>query len=321
MKKLFISALLCLSFFLPLISQEKNNEQTTSEQGKKKVAYTTTINAIVTYPAQALAGVTQSFKIPFMQFDNPLTKDNNIDFKIGAEITPITVEGKFNITWTPLAFLELYAESKIGSGWKLKLQKDLLGLAVNEDNGGKKKLVPLNFSKAVYSFALGGAFQFDLGAVIPHDWSHVVFKTDQYALYKAMTGVKPETSWLYQADSGENRNGWRYMSSYVIGYQMPLFLDLIGMKIDVEKKLFTPPEGRDSKKWGEDLLLTTFGPIINFNIKKDYNIMLLAQWYTYPVYKSGTKYDFYQTRVLDTDKKTQVRFYQVGLIFYMKIHR
>ena len=136
-----------------------------------------------------------------------------------------------------------------------------------------------------------------------------------------MTGVNSETSWLYQADYGENRNGWRYMSSYVIGYKLPLFLDLIAMKIDVEKKLFASPKGLDNKVWGEDLFLTTFGPIINFNIKKDYNIMLLVQWYTYPVYKNDDKYAFYQTKVLDTAKKTQVKYYQVGLIFYMNINR
>ena len=236
MKKLFIGIALCSFFFLPLTAHEEEHKRPSSEHNNKKVTYTTTINAIVTWPAQALVGVTQSFKVPFMQFDNPLTKDNNINFKIGAEITPITTEGKFNITWTPIAFLELYTESRIGSGWKLT--NELLGAAINENNGGKTNKTPINFSKAVYSFALGGAFQFDLGAVIPHDWSHVIFKTDHYALYKAMTGVNSETSWLYQADYGENRNGWRYMSSYVIGYKLPLFLDLIAMKIDVEKKLF-----------------------------------------------------------------------------------
>ena len=254
-----------------------------------------------------------------MQFDNPLMKDNNINFKIGAEITPITTEGKFSITWTPIAFLELYTESRIGSGWKLT--NELLGTAINENKGGKSNSIPINFSKAVYSFTLGGTFQFDLGAVIPHDWSHVIFKMDHYALYKAMTGVNSETSWVYQADSGANRNGWRYMSSYVIGYKMPLFLDLIAMKIDVEKKLFASPKGLDNKKWGEDLFLTTFGPIINFNIKKDYNIMLLAQWYTYPVYKNEVEGSFYQTKIIDTVKKTQVKFYQVGIVFYMNINR
>lgn len=319
MKKLFICIALCSFFFLPLAAREETHENHSSEHSNKKVAYTTTINAIVTWPPQALVGVTQSFKVPLMQFDNPLTKDNNINFKIGAELSPISFEGKFSITWTPIAFLEFYTESRVGSGWKLT--NELLGTAINENKGGKSNSIPINFSKAVYSFTLGGTFQFDLGAVIPHDWSHVIFKTDQYALYKAMSGVNSETSWLYQADSGANRNGWRYMSSYVIGYKMPLFLDLIAMKIDVEKKLFASPKGLDNKKWGEDLFLTTFGPVINFNIKKDYNIMLLAQWYTYPVYKNEVKDDFYQTKIIDTDKKTQVKFYQVGIVFYMNINR
>ena len=317
MKKLFIGIVLCSFLFLPLTAHEESHKiQSSENHSNKKVAYTTTINAIVTWPPQALVGVTQNFKVPLMQFDNPLTKDNNINFKIGAELSPISFEGKFGIVWTPIAFLEFYTESRVGSGWNIKT---LYGLALNKNNAGKSNYIPLNFSKSIYSFSFGGAFQFDLGAVIPNDWSHVVFRTDQAALYKAMSGVDSETSWLYQADSGENRNGWKYQASYLIGYKMPIFLDLIAMKIDVEKKLFASPKGLDNTKWGEDLFLTTFGPIINFNIKKDYNILLLAQWQTKPFYKGGGEVDFYQTRVLDTDKKTQVKFYQVGLIFYMNI--
>ena len=319
MKKLFIGIVLCSFLFLPLTAHEESHKSQSSEHhSNKKVAYTTTINAIVTWPPQALVGVTQNFKVPLMQFDNPLTKDNNINFKIGAELSPISFEGKFGIVWTPIAFLEFYTESRVGSGWNIKT---LYGLALNKNNAGKSNYIPLNFSKSIYSFSFGGAFQFDLGAVIPNDWSHVVFRTDQAALYKAMSGVDSETSWLYQADSGENRNGWKYQASYLIGYKMPIFLDLIAMKIDVEKKLFASPKGLDNKKWGENLFLTTFGPIINFNIKKDYNIMLLAQWQTKPLYKGGGEADFYQTRVLDTDKKTQVKFYQVGIVFYMDINR
>lgn len=319
MKKLFIGIVLCSFLFLPLTAHEESHKSQSSEHhSNKKVAYTTTINAIVTWPPQALVGVTQNFKVPLMQFDNPLTKDNNINFKIGAELSPISFEGKFGIVWTPIAFLEFYTESRVGSGWNIKT---LYGLALNKNNAGKSNYIPLNFSKSIYSFSFGGAFQFDLGAVIPNDWSHVVFRTDQAALYKAMSGVDSETSWLYQADSGENRNGWKYQASYLIGYKMPIFLDLIAMKIDVEKKLFASPKGLDNKKCGENLFLTTFGPIINFNIKKDYNIMLLAQWQTKPLYKGGGEADFYQTRVLDTDKKTQVKFYQVGIVFYMNIDR
>ena len=319
MKKLFIGIALCSFLFLPLTAHEESHKSQSSEHhSNKKVAYTTTINAIVTWPPQALVGVTQNFKVPLMQFDNPLTKDNNINFKIGAELSPISFEGKFGIVWTPIAFLEFYTESRVGSGWNIKT---LYGLALNKNNAGKSNYIPLNFSKSIYSFSFGGAFQFDLGAVIPNDWSHVVFRTDQAALYKAMSGVDSETSWLYQADSGENRNGWKYQASYLIGYKMPIFLDLIAMKIDVEKKLFASPKGLDNKVWGENLFLTTFGPIINFNIKKDYNIMLLAQWQTKPLYKGGGEADFYQTRVLDTDKKTQVKFYQVGIVFYMNINR
>lgn len=107
MKKLFIGIVLCSFLFLPLTAHEESHKSQSSEHySNKKVAYTTTINAIVTWPPQALVGVTQNFKVPLMQFDNPLTKDNNINFKIGAELSPISFEGKFGIVWTPIAFLE-----------------------------------------------------------------------------------------------------------------------------------------------------------------------------------------------------------------------
>lgn len=321
--KNFLFCLLSFLFFLsPMTAQDENIEEN-PQQKNRGVEYITNIKFIATWPAQALLGVNQNFKIPIMRFDNPLMKDNHINFKIGGEISPITFGAVTGITWVPVAFMELYTEATIGSGWNIG--NDLIGIGINENKGGKTHLKPYILTNAVYSFSLGGALQFDLGAVIPHDWSHVVFRTDQYALYHAMSGVSPETSWIYKDDSGENRNGWKYQASYLIGYKMPIFLDLVALKIDTEKKLYTSPKdapsGLDRKRWGEDLIYTTFGPIINFNIKKDYNILLLAQWKTDPVFKSGGNEDFYQTRVLDTDKKTYVRFYQIGVIFHMNIHR
>lgn len=324
MKNFLLCLLSFLLFLLPINAQDADigNEEK-PQQKNRDIEYITNISFIATWPPQALLGVNQNFKIPLMRFDNPLMKDNHINFKIGAEISPITCGAVTGISWVPAAFIELYTEATVGSGWKIT--DDLIGIGINENNAGKTNFKPHILTNAVYSFSLGGALQFDLAAVIPHDWSHVVFRMDQTALYHAMSSVSSETSWIYKDDDGQNRNGWKYQASYLIGYKMPIFLDLAALKIDTEKKLYASPKGSPSglnrKTWGEDLIYTTFGPIINFNIKKNYNILLLAQWRTYPVYKNGSKEDFYQTRVIDTDKKTQVKFYQVGIIFYMNINK
>ena len=308
-----------LTSFLFLNAQE-NGKPVSDNQ--KAVGYSTSITTLISWPPEALLGVTENFTVPVLNYDNPLTKDNNITFKLGAELTPVAMESKFGITWTPAAFFELYTEGRIGTGWKLN--KEFLGVGINENDNGVSALKPADFTKGVYSFTLGGAFQFDLGAVIPNDWTHVIFRIDQFALYKGMTGTGNLTSWIYQADYGTNRNGWRYGASYVAGYKMPIPLNLIALKVDTEKSFFAVPAGLDKRTWGEDRFVTTIGPVLNFVIKKDYNIMLLAQWKFIPaVVREQTDngdYVFYQTHQLDPQKHSAVRLRRISIIFYVTIN-
>ncbi len=325
-KKNFLLVFIFCIFAFGIVAQEdevvEEKRELVQEQADKKngVKFTTKFNFVVTYPLQVLTGVTEEFKIPVMNFDNPLTKDNNITFKLGMDLSPVTIDGKFGIVWTPVAFLEFYIESAIGSGWKIRLGNDILGIGLNENDGGKSKRVPLNFNRAVFSTSIGGAFQFDLAAVIPNDWLHIVFRTDQFATYKMMTAVALDTSWIHKDDWGKNRNGWKYEATYVIGYKMPIPLDMIAMRIETQKKFFPAPKGLNPKDWGEDLTVTTFGPILNFNIKENYNILLLAQWKAKPAYSNYTDEAFYQTLIPTNPKKMKVKFYQVGLIFHMKFN-
>lgn len=321
MKRNFAIISLFFIFITGLIAQETDTEKTENNRQQKKIECNTDISIIASYPAEALLGVTQNFTIPVMNFDNLLTKDSNIKFKLGADITPVSVEGKFGITWTPLAFLELYLENRIGTGWKIA--KDLVGVGINKDNGaGISDFQAHNFKKAVYTFNAGGAIQFDLGEVLPNAWTHIIFKIDQFAVYKRMTGVNNYESWIYQADYGTNRNGWRYGASYILGYKMPIPLDILAVKIDTEKTFFEVPPGLDKKTWGEDKIITTFGPVINFNIKKKYNIMLIAQWKIVPAVvkeMEGDEYVFYQTFELDKNKDWNLKFRRVSIIFYMTL--
>lgn len=318
MKKHSAVIFFCLAVFWFLGAQE--NGEAASDK-KKSVEYSTSINTVLSWPPELLLGVTENFTVPVLNYDNPLTKDNNITFKLGADISPVTMEGKFGITWTPAAFLELYTEGRLGTGWKLN--KEFLGVGINENDNGVSVFKPADFKKGVYSFTLGGALQFDLGAVIPNGWAHLIFRIDQFALYKGMTGTDNLTSWIYQADYGTNRNGWRYGASYVVGYKMPIPLNLIALKIDTEKSFFAVPPGLDKRTWGEERFVTTIGPVFNFVIKKDYNIMLLAQWKFIPaVLREKTDngdYVFYQTHRLDTEKQSAVRLRRVSIIFYVTL--
>lgn len=306
MKKLIASVMCAFLIFGTLSAQEEGAET------KPEVKYSTNINLAITYPWAAQLGVTEAIKVPFLNFDNSIMRDNNITFKLGAELTPVTLEGKFDIVWTPLAFLELYGGVSVGSGWSIK---SIHGLAINENNAGNTHKIPVNFKKAFWSANVGGAFQFDLGAVIQSDWTHIVFRTDQYFLYRAVIGVGVDslTSWVFQNDDGENRNGFTYCASYVLGYQMPLPMNMIAFRLETEKTFFKVPAGRAKSTWGEDRYHLVFGPIISFKPIEQLTIMLIAQWQTTHTYSAGNlETTFYQNRTFDKDK---IIFKRVGIIF------
>ena len=308
MKKLIASVMCAFLIFGTLSAQEEGAETKTEE--KPEVKYSTNINLAITYPWAAQLGVTEAIKVPFLNFDNSIMRDNNITFKLGAELTPVTLEGKFDIVWTPLAFLELYGGASVGSGWSIK---EIHGLAINKDNAGNTNKVPVNFQKAFWSANAGGAFQFDLGAVIQSDWTHIVFRTDQYFLYRAVIDVGPLASWVFQDDDGENRNGFTYCASYVLGYQMPLPMNMIAFRLETEKTFFKVPAGSAKSTWGEDRYHLVFGPIISFKPIEQLTIMLIAQWQTTHTYSAGNPTTtFYQNRIFDKDK---IAFKRVGIIF------
>lgn len=251
-------------------------------------------------------------------------RGNTIAFKLRADISPVTVEGKFDIVWTPVAFLEVYGGASIGSGWSIITKSKLgsiHGLSFNAaDAAGKTTITPINFKRAVYSANLGGAFQFDLGAIIPTDWTHVVFRTDQYCLYRGITGIDSFVSWVFQNDDGTNRNGWTYFGTYVLGYQMPLPLKLIAFQIETKKTLFHGVQtGLDKSDWGEDRFSVVFGPVLNFKVTDIFTITLVAQLKTVHTYNFSDKTIFYQYRTIDKSVADKVKFKRVAVIFDINI--
>lgn len=311
MKKLIVSMIAALLILGTLSAQEEKQEES-----KSKVKYSTNINFIANWPLEGRLGVTETIKVPVLNFDNPFMRGNNIAFKLGAEFTPVTLEGKFDVVWTPLAFLEVYGGASIGSGWHLA---NWHGLSLNRNDAGKTHKIPINFQKAFYSANFGAAFQFDLGAIIPTDWTHVIFKTDQYFLYRAVAGLDPQESWVILDDDGENRNGFTYCASYILGYQLPLPMNMIAFRLETKKSFFSVPAGMDKSTWGEDRFNILFGPIVSFKPMDKLTILLIAQWKNVHNYTDTETDKFYQTRTIDKSKGDSIGFKRVGVIFDISI--
>ena len=314
MKKLSASMMVAVLMLATLSAAEDGSKE------KSKVKYSTNINVAIAWPLEAKLSVAEIIKVPFLNFNTAFTRGNNIAFKLRADISPVTLEGKFDIVWTPVAFLELYGGASIGSGWSITTNSKLgsiHGLSFNTANAtGKTTIIPINFTRAFYSGNFGGAFQFDLGAIIPTDWTHIIARIDQYFLYRGIIDADLSASWVFQNDDGTNRNGWTYFGSYVLGYQMPLPLKLIAFQIETKKTLFRGVRaGLDKSDWGEDRFSVVFGPILNFQVTDVFTITLLAQLKTVHTYNSSDDTLFYQYRTINKSIADKVKFKRVAVIF------
>ena len=314
MKKLIASMMVAVLILATLSAAEDGSKE------KSKVKYSTNINVAIAWPLEAKLSVAEIIKVPFLNFNTAFTRGNNIAFKLRADISPVTLEGKFDIVWTPVAFLELYGGASIGSGWSIITNSKLgsiHGLSFNTANAtGKTTIIPINFTRAFYSGNFGGAFQFDLGAIIPTDWTHIIARIDQYCLYRGIIDADLSASWVFQNDDGTNRNGWTYFGSYVLGYQMPLPLKLIAFQIETKRTLFRGVRaGLDKSDWGEDRFSVVFGPILNFQVTDMFTITLLAQLKTVHTYNSSDDTLFYQYRTINKSIADKVKFKRVAVIF------
>jgi len=275
--------------------------------------------------------VTQSFSFPFLRGSGSLTDGNNLKAAVTADFTMISLNGTFELTLKPVAFLEILGGVKAGSGWNINLSGgNIYGIGVNSpgdtdaDSGFRKSSVTGKaFDGIIWSAWGGGVFMFDLAAVLPGEWNHVLFRTYQGARYAAYTGAKEGESWFFESDFGENRNGWVYNASYVLGYQMPLSpkVNLIGFMAELRKNLYNTPNG---DFWGDSLGYWIFSGFLNFTVIKSFNALLAAQMHTRRNHGSSDleneDFLFYQDLPINKNHgERRLVFYRIALILNYKL--
>jgi hypothetical protein len=260
-------------------------------------------------PAEIQALITHRIKVPFLVGSGALTSDNNLTLTLTGALTPITVRLETQATLTPIAFLNVFAGAMIGTGWYLGTETDPLF------NGMGKILASGDaelscFAGVVSESWIGGTFQFDLAAVVPGEWNHVVVLVRpklQYAFFSAVGNNEP---WMWEEDNGENYNGFKFFSSYFLGYQMPLPLDTVGLLIETEQNLGYVKDlsTMASGGWGSDYVQITVSPIFNFLLSDSSSLAVLLQFRRERLYSDpsifqnhfinrnavGTYWDFYR---------------------------
>ena len=153
-----------------------------------------------------------------------LLKDAKVNLSGGLELTPVSLRPKIGVEFVPLPFLILRAGASIGWGWNYL---GLEGLA--EFNKITHEYDALStFSHPYYDLYAGATFQFDTGALIPGDWSHVLLVASYNMVYLGMAGVDKNTLFEWQCTRTKTQ-GLAYEGQVLLAYQMPLPLKVAGI--------------------------------------------------------------------------------------------
>jgi len=259
-------------------------------------------------PAEIQALLSHTIQVPFLAGSGPLSKGNNAAFSITGALTPVSARLELAAELTPIAFLVLEAGGLAATGWDIGLFN---GMGLNADGSGVPESASLQ--GVVLKSWLAGTLQFDLAALLPGAWTHVVALLSPKLQYAWFSGAGRGQAWMWEADIGENFNGWKLLGSCFLGYQMPLLLELAGILLETEQNLgyvhdLSPAA---SGGWGSDFLLITLSPVLSFRLSKHSTLAALFQFrrqrmYTpdtvfYAYYANrkyaGTYWDFYRIAV------------------------
>lgn len=138
--------------------------------------------------AEIQALLTHRIVVPFLAGAGAPTSGNNVSFAITGALTPVSTRLELRATLTPIAFLNFFAGTMLGTGWDIGLFN---GMGLNADGSGVPESA--SFRGVVLESWIGGTFQFDLAALVPGGWTHVV----------TLVSPKLQYAWFSAADKGD----------------------------------------------------------------------------------------------------------------------
>ncbi len=239
----------------------------------------------------------RSLKFPFLQGEGALLSGNNIKINLTAALNPISLRGESEVVFTPVAFLQFALGGSLGSGWDAVIFN---GVGLNTQTSGE--ITRTSFGGAVLKTWIAGTFQFDLEALVPGEWNHILLLAKVQAGYQHYTGALGGQAWQWQADGGENFNTFNLTSTYFLGYQMPMLVDTVGVLLETNTNL-EPARSYstiNSGGWGSDFVGIVFGPLVHFQVSKDLGFALLLQVENYLDYTDATIFNkFYGHRSVE----------------------
>lgn len=204
-----------------------------------------------------------TYTIDMLQGEGMLTQGNNLKVKTVLGVSPIASTLSVDAVLTPLAVAELSLGGAVGTGWDFSpLGNEGLRIGASNDTD---TYVSDSLGGAYLKARAGAALQFDTGAVFEGEWKSVLMRTYQEMSYQMYTGADSDDWWEYEA-SGARTNDFEYRAEYVVGYRMPLVVNLVALMLEVETRGLTLDTPQDttyvlglpvnmSFDWGLDVTL------------------------------------------------------------------
>ncbi len=220
------------------------------------------------------------YTIPVPFSDHFLFSGNTLKFDTSFGISPVTANTSLGITFMPIAFLEINTGISVGSGWSLM---GIPGLA--SWNSTDKQFNEFVFNAACFETWIQGSFMFDLAALFPGDWNHIVTLNTFKASYNYITkGGENGNPWIYQCGGekgnplmyqcgGEKYNAWSYYASFIFGYQMPLVLQTIGIQTELEG-YFGNPSNDSFASINPEFMGIHIGPVAILEFNKQHSLTI-----------------------------------------------
>ncbi|MCF0222087.1 MAG: hypothetical protein HUK19_07320 [Fibrobacter sp.] len=220
--------------------------------------------------AKAAVYLNGTFKQPTPLGSHWLVKDADFKLTAALELSPLSIRPLVKAEFTPVPFLVFGAGGSIGSGWQFF---GFDGMSVYDDDKREyEDLTP--FKHYYYDFWASVTFQFDTGALIKGDWSHVVMLASYQWIYKGITGVNDGEIWEWQVIPGE-ANGWQYYVTAVLGYQMPLFLDMVGFMAEFYGHFDRSDFDRKYKGFDGEFMWIDLSLLLEFELNKTNSLKTL----------------------------------------------
>jgi hypothetical protein len=259
-----------------------------------------------------------SLTIPFLQGSGALTRGNNLKITEKINLSPVTAGSTTTFTLTPIAFLNFQQGNHLGTGWNAPIAN---GLGLNVDGTGKPNTS--SFPGIVYKGWFSGTFQFDFAEVMaePTEWSHVVVTSNAKMQYQVFSAANNNQPWQYEADGGDNYNGFRFSTSSLLGIMIPHdVINFAGFKVDTSVNMFDVAEKSTvaSGGWGSDFTYMNMSLLINWQMNEDNSMIILAQVNNAPEYTAETRnYNYFVNR--STTGSSYFYFNRIAISYTMNL--